>query len=55
MPTSGPRSEAARAVRDADLLSFEESSAYVLQLVFDDGTTGHASDLQPDLPVTLRW
>lgn len=55
MPRSGLRSEALQAICDAGLLSFEESSGYALQLVFDRGITGHAIHLQPDVPVMLRW
>ena len=55
LPALDSLTEAARAVVDAGLVSFEQSKQYTMHLSFNEAGTGHASDLGSDLPVVLHW
>jgi hypothetical protein len=51
---AGGDSKAARALQAAGLVAFHDADGYLLELRFDDASSGSA-DLRPALPLTLRW
>jgi hypothetical protein len=55
LPAPGSQSGAARAATRMGVLSFEESNDYVLRLTLARGRCNAVADLQPLLPVVVRW
>ena len=54
-PLPGPISEAARLTQATGLISFDQSSEYVLRLTFDHAIRRRTADLRPKLPLMLDW
>jgi len=55
MPGAGPRSQAARIVEERGLVRFADAPRHRMTLTFDEGRAGRHADLDPDLPLLLRW
>jgi hypothetical protein len=55
VPGSGPRSDAACLVEEMRLVQFVAAPRHRMTLTFDDGRGGQQADLDPDLPLVLRW
>jgi hypothetical protein len=55
MPGAVPRSNAARAVERMGLVRFVDAPRHRMTLTFDGGGTGKHADLDPELPLVLRW
>lgn len=55
MPGGASRSTAARAVEGVGLVQFLDTPQHRMTLTFDDGRAGTRVDLEPDLPLVLRW
>ena len=55
MPGGVARSDAARAIEGMGLVHFADTARHRMTLTFDDGRTGRLADLDPDLPLVLRW
>jgi len=54
-PGPAAPSAAAQFVQAAGLVQFVESKRHVMTVTFDGGRAGGRADLQPDLPLILRW
>ena len=55
LPGAVPRSDAARAVEGMGLVEFVDAPDHRMTLTFDAGRAGRNVDLDPDLPLVLRW
>ena len=54
-PGAAPPSPALRSVEELGAVSFVPADAHVMTVTFDGGMQGRTVDLQPELPVVLRW
>jgi len=55
IPGSMPRSDAARLVEEMGLVQFVAAPRHGMTLTFDEGRARQQADLDPDLPLVLRW
>jgi hypothetical protein len=54
-PLSGPLSAATSAVERAGILSLRSSPRPLMTITFDDARCGASADLQPGMPLVLKW
>lgn len=54
-PVPGQQSMAARSAEAGGILSFKESTDFVLGLTLDGAVTSQTADLRPDLPLVVHW
>jgi hypothetical protein len=55
MPGAAPRSDTARILEEMGLVRFVDAPRHRMTLTFDEGRAGQRADLEPELPLVLRW
>lgn len=48
-------SKAMKAIEEAGLVKLSKGRANLMEVVFDRGAQGKATDFRPDLPLVIRW
>jgi hypothetical protein len=54
-PVSGPRSEVVTSAEASSVLSLRAGERWLMTLTFDNEASGASADLQPVLPLVLKW
>jgi Glyoxalase-like domain len=54
-PSSGPRSSAASAIESCGIVSLRSAERSLMTITFDAARRGASADLQPVMPLVLKW